>query len=228
MIGTCLTVADLPENKAVWQGHDPADFETDIATLGTDYGAAATLAAQLATASTGPADQKDIAETVLEQLTFKLCRALANHFKKTGNLTDRAKVAVRIGAIQKLRDQALVDFATAVRVLATTASTDPDASNRGITAAKIAALTAAIGNFDTLKNAPRGNIVNRASLRRELETHVAALIEAVTDLDDLAIQFDEDAAGRHFITAWKNARIIIDAGHRPESTEEPTSAPTNP
>ena len=70
----------------------------------------------------------------------------------------------------------------------------------------------AIALFDGLKNQPRGNIVNRSTIGREVETRVAGLMEDNADLDDLALQFDETEAGQQFIAAWKQAGIILDAG----------------
>jgi len=45
-----------------------------------------------------------------------------------------------------------------------------------------------------------------------LETGVADLLENVSDMDDLAVQFDGSDAGKRFIEAWKRARIIVDTG----------------
>ncbi|MBI3415225.1 MAG: hypothetical protein HY043_07880 [Verrucomicrobia bacterium] len=58
-----------------------------------------------------------------------------------------------------------------------------------------------------------------------METDTAALVEFVTDMDDLALQFDGTEAGRRFIEAWKRARIIVHTGggHTP-----PTPPPPNP
>ena len=37
---------------------------------------------------------------------------------------------------------------------------------------------------------PRGQIVNRSALLKAVETDVAALLEKVSDMDDLVVQFD--------------------------------------
>jgi hypothetical protein len=76
-------------------------------------------------------------------------------------------------------------------------------------------------------NTPRGQIVNRSALLREVETDTAALVAFVSDMDDLAVQFDGTEEGRRFIEAWKRARIIVDAGHGPGTpTPPPTPPPT--
>ena len=233
MVGACLTVAQSAEFSPVWTAHAPLDFGTDLAALATKYGNATALSAQFQSAITGPADAKDVAETDLEERSFQLSRALANHFKKTGDLVNRAKVDVLIGQIRKLRDQAVLAFGTMVRDLAQEASADAAAVNRGITAARIAALTGAVTAYGQLLSAPRGAIASRSALGRELETVMAELVEDVRDMDDLVIQFDGSDLARRFVDAWKAARMIVDAGHGP-ATPPPagggggTPTPPNP
>ena len=77
-------------------------------------------------------------------------------------------------------------------------------------------------------NLPRGEIVNRSALLREVDTDTAALVEDVSDMDDLAIQFDGTEAGRRFIEAWKRARIIVDTGGGHGGTDTPPTPPTPP
>ena len=93
-------------------------------------------------------------------------------------------------------------------------------------AARIAAYSAAIAEFDRLRNQPRGQIINRSTHLRDLTTRVAAHLEALLDLDDLVLQMDTTEAGRLFISAWNQARIIVDAGHGPTPTPTATPAPT--
>ncbi|HEY5233634.1 MAG TPA: hypothetical protein VIK35_08885 [Verrucomicrobiae bacterium] len=76
-------------------------------------------------------------------------------------------------------------------------------------------------------NTPRGQIVNKSALLREVETDVAALVQLATDMDDLALQFDGTDAGKRFIVAWKRARIIVDTGGGHSGTP-PTPPPATP
>ncbi|NBR86134.1 MAG: hypothetical protein EBY09_12690 [Verrucomicrobia bacterium] len=225
MVGSCITIANSAEHKLVWDGKDPADFGTDLPAVQAAYGAVTAKAAQAEAASGGAADTKTVAETTLEDAAFVLARALAVHFKKTGNLTDRAKVDVSKREIMKLRTQELVNKTTVIRDLGTTAVSQPDAAKRGVTAARVAALTAAIAAFSSVMNAPRGEIVNRSALLREVETDIAALLDAVSDLHDLVLQFDGTDEGRLFIEALKRARIIVDSGGG-HSAPAPTPTPT--
>ncbi len=227
MVGACLSVAQSSDYKPVWFGKAPADFAADLAQLQTDYAAVMTKAAQADAATGGAGDAKAEAETVLEDAAYVLARALANHFKKSSDLDRHGKVNLTKSEIAKLRTQALLNQATAIRDLGTAAVGEPGADDRGVTAARVAALSAAITSFSNVMSTPRGQIVNRSALLKEVETDVAALFEKVSDMDDLVVQFDGGEPGKRFIEAWKRARIIVDTGggHANGGTT-PAPAPT--
>jgi hypothetical protein len=228
MVGACITVAQSSDYKPAWNGQPPADFGTDIVQLATDYGAVTAKAAQADAATGGATDAKAVAETALEDAAFVLARALAIHFKKSGDLDRHGKVDVTKSEIQKLRTQELVNKTTAIRDLGTAAVSDAGAAGRGVTAARVAALTAAITGFSNVMSTPRGQIVNRSALLKEVETDVAALLEKVSDMDDLVVQFDGSEPGKRFIEAWKRARIIVDSGGGGGTTPTPPTPPTPP
>lgn len=225
MAGTCLTVSNKPEFKPVWTGQAPADFETDIAKIATDYAAVGVKAAQAETAAGGGGDVKAAAETVLEDAAFLLTRALANHFKKTGDLDRYAKVNFTKSAIKKLRAQQLVAQTTAIRDVGTGAVAETDAANRGVTPANVAALTAAIDAYSFVMNKPRGDVVSLSTLLKEVETDTAALLDDLSDVDDLVPQFGGTDAGAMFVAAWKQARIIVDSGGHGGGTPPPPAPP---
>jgi hypothetical protein len=229
MAGACITVAQSPDYKPVWDGNPPTDFGTDMTKLQTDYGAVTAKAAQADAATGGAGDAKSVAETALEDAAFVLARALANHFKKTGDLDRLDKVDVSKSEIMRLRTQELVNKTTAIRDLATVAVGEAGADGRGVTAARVATLTAAITSFSNVMSTPRGQIVNRGALLKEVETDTAALVTSVSDMDDMVLQFDGTEAGRRFIEAWKRARIVMatGGGHTPP-TPPPPAPPTPP
>ena len=212
MVSACLNVANSPDYKSVWTGNPPADFGTDMVQLQTSYGAVIAKAALAEGATGGAADAKAVAESNLEEAAYVLARALANHFKKTNDLNRLGKIDVSKSEIVQLRNQDLVSQTTEIRDLGAGAVAEPGAAGRGVTAARIAALTAAITSFSGAMSTPRGQIVNRSTLLKEVETDVAALVQKVSDMDDLVLQFDSTAAGQRFIEAWKRARIIVDTG----------------
>ena len=213
MVGAASPLARASDYKPAWDGQPPADFGTDIVQLATDYGAT---------------DAKAVAKTALEDAAFVLARALAVHFKKSGDLDRHGKVDVTKSEIMKLRTQELVNKTTSIRDLGTAAVSEAGTARRSVTAARVAALTAAITGFSNVMSTPRGQIVNRSALLKEVETDVAALLEKVSDLDDLVVQFDSGDAGNRFKEAWKRARIIVDSGGGGGTTPTPPTPPTPP
>lgn len=221
MVGACLAIAQQVENKAVWQGKAPEDFGTDLAQLQTGYDAALAKAAQIEATQVGSADAKAVAETALEDAAHVLARALTAHYRKTGAVEQLRVVDLSRTGIGRLRNQELLARATEIRDAGTAAKDQAGAVGRGVTPERIAALTAALDAFAAVMNVPRGQIVSRSTLARELETDIAALVENVRHLDDLVIQFDQTPAGQHLIEAWRRARIIIDRGGSPSNSEPP-------
>lgn len=228
MVGACITVAQSSDYKSVWTGKDPADFGTDLAQLQTDYGATTAKAALAESATGGAADAKAAAETNLENAAYVLARALANHFKKSGDLDRLGKVNATKSEIVQLRNQDLVDKSTAIRDLGTAAVSEAGAAGRGVTAARVSALTAALTSFTKVMSTPRGQIVNRGTLLKEVETDTADLLAQVGDMDDLVLQFDGTDAGKRFIEAWRRARIIVDAGGGHGNGGTPPTPPPTP
>lgn len=226
MVGACLNVANSKDYQSVWTGKEPADFATDLTRLQTDYGAVTQKAARAEGATGGAGDAKAQAETNLEDAAHILARALANHFKKTNNLDSLGKVDVTKSEIVQLRNQDLVDKTTAIRDLATAAQSETGAAGRGVTPARIATLSTAITAFSKVMNNPRGQIVNRSTLLKEVDTDTADLLEQLNDLDDLVLQFDGTDGGKRFIEAWKHARTIVDSGGGHSNGGTPTPAPT--
>ena len=228
MIGACLTVAHSDPYPSVWTGQPPADFEADLATLATDYHAIVAKAALAETAVGGAADAKAEAETALEDAAFLLAQGLANHFRKEGDLDRLGKVHVAKRDLTALRAQALVNQAAAIRDLGAATANEPKAAGRGVTAGRVASVAAALNEFSRVMSTPRGQIVNRSTLLREVESDVAALRVQVSALDELVGQFEGSEAGTRFVRAWKRARMIVDSGGGHTSPAPPTPAPTPP
>ncbi len=226
MMGACIAVAERPEHRAVWDAPSPLAFLADFDAFKTEYASISAAAGAAYAASTGPADAKDLAESTLEDIAYTVARALCIYFKKTGNLTDRAKVNFTKSGIARLRESTLKTTCDLIRDLAAPLIVNTDAVACGITNARVTALTAAITDYDALLSAPRGQIVNRSVLIREIETRIAALMEDLPDLDDLVLQYNDTPAGQNFVAAWQAARNIVDAGH--SHTEEETPAPPTP
>ena len=228
MVGACLAVADRAEYQAVWNAPPSLDFGTDLSPVRGMYQSIRTAASAAYATTTGTTDAKAQAETTLESAAYILARACVAHFRKTGDLTRLAKVDFTRNVIQRLRHQDLLSTTTLIRDTAQGAQAEAGAAGRGVTTARITALTNAITAFSALLNAPRGQIANRTALIRDVETNVAELLTKVEALDDLVLQFDGTPAGRNFIAAWKQARMIVDGGHGQGEEEPPAGGGTPP
>ncbi len=227
MVGACLTFANDEDNLAVWQNQPPLDLTPDMATLGTLHAAAGETASQLAGATTGVAEGKDAAETVLEDRSYLLARAVFNHCRKTGDAETCGRVNLTKSAIQRLRDQDLLATSRDIRDTAQAKVAEPGAAGRGITAAAITALTGGIDAYALLVNAPRTRIASRTTLNRELTTRVAACMDQIRNVDDLVLQLTGPGAAA-FIAGWQQNRIIVDAGSGPGEPPTPPPAPPTP
>ncbi len=212
MVGACINVAESSDYKPIWSGSPPDDFGAEFGQLKADYGAIVAKSALADGASGGAADAKSVAQAALEVAAFVLARALALHFKKSGDLLRLGKIDVTKTDIVKLRTQELVNRATAIRDIGAAAVGEPGAAGRGVTGTRVAVLSAAIDSFSSVMSAPRGQIVNRGTLLREVEADVAALREKTSEMDDFVVQFDGTPSGNRFIEAWRRARIIVDTG----------------
>jgi len=229
MVNACLTVAHTEANTLVWLGHEPADFAIDLDAIASDYADANSITTNLKNAIAGAGGVKDLAETAAEDAGYLLSQALCNHFRKTGDVVNLAKVKFTKPAIQRLRDQDLVATLTDIRDLGGQAVTQAGAAGRGVTAARVAAATTTLANYKALLGAPRRQVADRGALVRELQTCVAGLVEKLDALDELVIQFGGTPEGQRFVEAWKIARVVVDAGHGPGANDESTPpTPTPP
>jgi len=210
MVDACITVALNKDFATVWPDQIPTAFGSHFAELQNHYNAIVAKAALAESAGGGAADTKAVAEIVLETNAYVLARTLAFHFKQANDLTRRAQVDVSRSEIVQLRENDLVSKATTLRDLGLAALAENGAADHGLTPARIDALTAAIVTFKATLATPRGQIVNRSTLLKEVETDTASLLEQLRDLDDLVVQFDGSPAGLRFSEAWKHARAIID------------------
>lgn len=226
MIATCLKVAQDGMHKAVWDGQDPTDFGSDLALLSSGHASLLAKAAQWEQATGGGGDAKADAEGHLETQAHRLARACYVHFKKSGDLDHAGKVNYSKSAIVKLRTQELVNTSSSILSLALLAMQTPGAAARGVTSERVSALTQAIDAYTKVMSMPRGQIVNRSALGKEIEKDTASLLQLLRDMDDLVLQFSGSLAGDRFVAAWKKARVIVDVGGGHSAA--PDASPENP
>lgn len=230
MVGACLTVAHDPKYQPVWSGQPPVSFEKGLATLQAGYLSLTVKASEAEAANGGASDTKAEAESSLIEGAHVLARALAVHFKSTGDLTRLGQIDLSRTDLVRLRENDLVPNAILIRDIGAEAQTEPSAGDNGITAARVNALTAAIEVFQAIITTPRGKIVGRKTLLKEVETDMVGLLVLLHDLDDLVLQFNEADLGRSFVAAWRSARMVIDrvgAYPRPEPSPTPAAPATS-
>jgi len=224
MVRACVAVAQSSDYKPVWSGNSPSDFGAFVARLIGDYDAVTAKATLVERAAGGAADAKAAAEAAVVEAAFIVARALRLHFKRSGDLERRALVDLSRSDIGRVRSQHLLVRANAIREIGAAVVGQPGAEGLGITSELIDSLGSAIANFAAVLGAPRSQIVNRATLLREVEDDVAALIGTLEDLDDLVVQFARTPEGRRFVSAWRRARMIVDLGGGGAAQPEETSA----
>jgi len=164
MARASIAVARSLEFNDSWIGRDPLDFGPDLTQLEAAYAAVIVKNALGNGARDGAADVTAAAATALEDTSYVLARALTNHFKKTGRLDRRAIVDVSKSEIVQLRGQALLVRATGIRDLGTAAQAEEGAGGRGVTPARVAALSAALAAYAAVMNRPRGPVLNRGTM----------------------------------------------------------------
>jgi hypothetical protein len=223
MVGACLTVAHETKYQPVWFGQPPVSFEKGLATLQAGYLSLTLKASEAESSNGGATETKAEARIALIECAHVLARALAVHFKGAGDLTRLGQINLTRTDLVCLRENDLVPMAIVIRDIGAAAQAEPSAGDNGVSPANVGALTAAIDVFQTLIAVPRGRIVYRMTMLKEIETDIIALVALVRDLDDLVLQFHGSAAGRGFIEAWKNARTVVDRiGEFPEPTPSPS------
>lgn len=227
MTGTCLTTSRDPKYFSVWNGKSPVAFTNLLAAVQTGFTALSAKASEAESANGGSADAKAATEATLEDQAHTLARALTVYFKSINDLTRLGQVNLSRTDIVRLRENDLVAKTVLIRDIAAVAMNEPTAGDNGITAQRVETLSATIQAFETVLAQPRGKIVSRKTLLKELDTDMAAILSKLRDLDDLVLQFSETPAGCSFIEAWHNARIVIDrAGEIAKPTPAPAPAPT--
>ncbi len=223
MIAACLSAANSDEHKSTWENKPPTAFTAEMTVLASLYEAARVTAQKIETPVTGVTLSKADAETLLEDRAIAIAGPLRYHFMKTADMENHAKVNYTDSGIRGLRQQLLITTTRIIRDCGTLALTHADATAHGITTAKVTALTVAIDAFDALLAAPRTMIGDRSVFVRELVTDLAGCTAQLEMMDDLILAFAGTPAGDHFIAAWNQARIIVDAGGGPG--EDPASVP---
>lgn len=223
MFETALGVITSAEYSAVWTGQPPLVFTDKVAAAQQAVVELDDFCTKQGIDIRGAALDKEGEQSKLEDLAHKLSRALVSYFRAKGNLTDAAKVDLKLYKWRGLRDLQLKETATVVRDLANDAVTNDKtlAETYAITNVKVTALSDELTVWGEILTKPGQAISTKKGLGTLLRPKFNAVSEQMHDLDDVILQFDETELGRQMIAAWKAGRIVRDLGHGPKNPAPP-------
>lgn len=216
MFGTALGILQKPAYRPVWFERPPVIFTAKVAAVTTLVNDLTEFCRQQGILASGPAADKEREGLKVEEGAFTLARVLSSYFGDKENETDRAKVKFSKTNWRRLRDADLLARARTVQGLAAALAAGPDkllAAQYNITVAAAADLQGHITRYAPLATAPQQSIGDRASLTAQLRQRFNAVSVKFADLDDVILQFNATPEGRALVSAWQQARVIIDRGH---------------
>ena len=227
MFKTARDLLNLPERKVVWLNQNPTIFTTKVAALDPALAALEAFCQAHGVDITGAAVDKDKEETEVENVGYKLGRLNVQWFRDQGDETNAAKCDLSLSQWRGLRDQTLILKAREIRDLALPIAATPAGFAYGITSSLVQQLTDEVNEYEAVANAPAVSIAQRKARTLGLRAEFKKVEAKFEGLDDLILAFNETEAGRALIAAYKEARIIRDAGHGAKKPVTPP-APTPP
>jgi hypothetical protein len=225
MFKTARDLLNLSERKVVWLNQNPTIFTTKVAALDPAIAALEEYCRKHGVDLTGIAKDKDLEETDVEDVGHKLGRLMLDYSRDQGDNTTAAKCDLSLSAWRGLRDTALILKAREIRDLALPVAATPLGFSYGITSSLVQQLTTEVNEYEEVVNQPTLSISQRKILTLGLRAEFNKVEARFESLDDLILAFNTTPAGRDLIAAFKEARIIRDAGHGPK---EPPAPPTPP
>ena len=216
MFKTARDLLNLPERKAVWFNQNPTIFTTKVAALDPEILALDNLCQQQGVDITGAAVDKDKEETDVENVAHTLGRLLVQWFRDQGDETNAAKCDLSLSQWQKLRDTTLILKAREIRDLGLPIAATPAGFAYGITSGLVQQLTDEVNEYEEFLTKPQTSIAQRKARTLGLRAEFKKLEAKFASLDDLILAFNSTAPGRSLIAAYKESRIVRDAGHGPK------------
>lgn len=205
----------LADARPQWQPLYPkmgSDFEALAAALGA-FGAKAQ--ARSSTGSTGYADAKDLAEVAVLDAAMPVLRGV-KALQLDAPDPALAKLAAHTRTtLDELRGQTQVDTLRELHTLALARATA--LAGERVTAAQLAALDAKIKAFQPLLGTPRQAIAGGVVLREQAVAAVGAARTALKRLDVRVPNLGDELPD--LVAAYKQARLIVDAGHGPKAAQ---------
>lgn len=223
MFQTARDLLNLPERKAVWLNVNPTIFTTKVAALDPALTALENYCQAHGVDITGAAEDKDKEETDVESVGHQLGRLLTQWFRDQSDETSAATCDLSLSKWRKLRDTTLILKAREIRDLALPVAATPQGFTYGITSALVQKLTDEVNEYEDVVTKPATSIAQRKARTLGLRAEFKKVETQYEGLDDLILAYNQTEAGRSLIAAYKESRIIRDAGH---GAKKPVVPPT--
>jgi len=123
-----------------------------------------------------------------------------------------------------MRGETLLQTARSLEATATRCAATAEATDYGITPARVTALKKEADGYESLIAATDHAISGRAAVTRALRGSFADLEARLEELDDLILPLRATTAGALFQAKFEQARAINDSGHGPRSEEQTSPA----
>lgn len=230
MARRALACLNKTEHALIWTGVPPLVFSTKVATAGARLTEAEALAQAQTRATTGSAQDKAREEAELETICHTLGSALVACCLDRDDAAGAAPFDISLTAWRALRDETLLQRAEdlAAAIAALLVADAPGAATYGLVPASHTSLLDETADYRAFIVAPDTAIGERSTNTRALATKVRELLAAFAPIDRLILQYKTTAAGEAFVSAYFNARTIIDRGHGPAPEDPPAPPPAPP
>lgn len=222
-------------NEPLWLDQPPRltelveSWETKITALGI-------LGTEQEANLSGYSEQQNAAEIALENAAYPLAKKLRQYYKGQGNLAKAAEWTIAASKWQRMREDALLGKAKALRTEVTPLTTGTPAPGAfyGITAADLTAFSPLVDTYDAEIANPGAARGGRKARTDSLRPAYAAADDDLYDIDDFIEALrDQSEPHRLFVETYFNLRQIGGGGsdggagmNKGETT--PPSTPTPP
>ncbi|MCA9165669.1 MAG: hypothetical protein KDA62_21930 [Planctomycetales bacterium] len=227
-----LTVLNAPEHKPLWFDKNPKVFTRLVAEATAAVENLEAICQAQSTKITGTVADKAREERELEDVCILYGTTVGLYFQAAGNEADAAKVDFAESVWRRMPEQELIATSRVLIDLMNSilAEVSPEsAAEWGITPETVSSVQKESDDFAAIAADPQSLIAKRKALTSSLRAEFRAVTDKFDVLDRLINHFTTTPAGAAMATAYRNARNIIERGHRRKPTDpDPTMPPDKP
>lgn len=214
MIQRVHTHLRVEDNESLWLDQPPRltelveSWETKTTALGI-------LGTEQEANLSGYSEEQNVAEVALENAAFPLAKKLRQYYKGTGNLAKAREWAISESTWQRMREDALLGKAKALRseITPLTTGTPAPGAHYGISAADLTAFGPLVDTYEAEIARPGTAKGGRKAKTASLRPSYAAADEDLYDIDDFIEALrGKSAAHEQFVETYFNIRAIGGGG----------------